>query len=1004
MKQFRKILAALLCALLVLGATTAFGAGDGFDYIFPDIEYNGEAALPPAETPADPNEDLGYINLLAKLGVGSADMSITPYHAMTRGEFASVCLKLGAIPYAQNTTDTATVFADMNTTHTYYSAVKRAVEMGILSLEEGQKIRPDAGLSTAEAAKMLLSAIGYGSICEQRGGFPQGYMIMAGTLGITKNVEAKDGLLRKEALRMAYQTLNVRWMEAGELTADGLVMKTGDQTVLNAAFEARTYKGVLDAVGPSSIFSTTDNQEGTLQIGGKAYADDTAGAAAWLGCTVTAYVSEQNDVKTVLYLEPNEENQIITMRISDIESADDSGATYFDENDKERKIRFASDAAMLYNKRHSPAFDPSKIKGYYVENGQKLPYTGVCDFIDNDGDSRTDIVRVRAYKTYAVGRTYGLLGMFSDFYDVKINAAAAPKYSYDEESLEGFNEVAFFKGDTKTDEAIKANSVISVATSDDYASNYMEIQICDQIVSGTVSKVTREGIVVADKTYELSGYYENAQMRAPEYAPTPGVNDKVILYLDFLGQICRVEQQAGTSGGEYAYLVNVGRQSFGSMQVRYINKDGEVKVGTMDEGIKLNGKSADPSQVSDYMKQNSITHAPVIMKADADGVIKSISFRELEYAGAMEYNNAGTFKGTGSNPVAKFRNKQITVGSNTVFLGVGFTKDNTVNTDYTVKMTNGMLEKRPGNNIASYINLIYFVDYDEINKTAGMIVVDSLPNTKFEDGVVPYSPIEERLSEYSPNSLTDSYSNSFFLVNEVSQGIDADDNPTYMVSGLLGGNEVSYVMRADAKMSAPPVTFDGAFTSPSANLIQWTPERIEGGRESNLYSKFPERFKTSANNPPAPQEGDIAAITFDKDGQISEYGYICSAKERPSHTFHERAVRSYMQWGFEFGPLEKIDGNTILITQTGKDGSVFDWAGQRNSEFVTSGKPTYAWDGKKQKFVKISQEELYPAMGKLDNYSPNPASLGDVFNDVWLFIGRQHWDPAEMVLIDYNRN
>lgn len=206
------------------------------------------------------------------------------------------------------------------------------------------------------------------------------------------------------------------------------------------------------------------------------------------------------------------------------------------------------------------------------------------------------------------------------------------------------------------------------------------------------------------------------------------------------------------------------------------------------------------------------------------------------------------------------------------------------------------------------------------------------------------------------------------------------------------------------KCRAPPVTFDGAFTSPSANLIQWTPERIEGGRESNLYSKFPERFKTSANNPPAPQEGDIAAITFDKDGQISEYGYICSAKERPSHTFHERAVRSYMQWGFEFGPLEKIDGNTILITQTGKDGSVFDWAGQRNSEFVTSGKPTYAWDGKKQKFVKISQEELYPAMGKLDNYSPNPASLGDVFNDVWLFIGRQHWDPAEMVLIDYNRN
>lgn len=54
MKQFRKILAALLCALLVLGATTAFGAGDGFDYIFPDIEYNGEAALPPCRNARRP--------------------------------------------------------------------------------------------------------------------------------------------------------------------------------------------------------------------------------------------------------------------------------------------------------------------------------------------------------------------------------------------------------------------------------------------------------------------------------------------------------------------------------------------------------------------------------------------------------------------------------------------------------------------------------------------------------------------------------------------------------------------------------------------------------------------------------------------------------------------------------------------------------------------------------------------------------------------------------------
>jgi len=150
---------------------------------------------------------------LQKYGIieGDPNGDLRPYTTITRAEMAKVLCKALGLPKMDNG---KSAFSDMTSEHWAYGYIETAYASGLIDGNDDGTFAPDNDVKFSEAVKMIVTALGYKPMAEQRGGFPHGYAQIASQNGITKDIDhALDvPCNRNIVFKMLYNALDVPCM------------------------------------------------------------------------------------------------------------------------------------------------------------------------------------------------------------------------------------------------------------------------------------------------------------------------------------------------------------------------------------------------------------------------------------------------------------------------------------------------------------------------------------------------------------------------------------------------------------------------------------------------------------------------------------------------------------------------------------------------------------------------------------------------------------------------
>ena len=103
---------------------------------------------------------------------------------------------------------------------------------------------PDENVTFGDAAKILVCALGYEEVAQQRGGYPSGYVTVARERGFVDKSQPVESLLNREnAAEMIYNTLFVAPMIGNYISDEGgdrmeyVIDDSGEGTLYKKFFE-----------------------------------------------------------------------------------------------------------------------------------------------------------------------------------------------------------------------------------------------------------------------------------------------------------------------------------------------------------------------------------------------------------------------------------------------------------------------------------------------------------------------------------------------------------------------------------------------------------------------------------------------------------------------------------------------------------------------------------------------------------------------------------------------
>lgn len=150
---------------------------------------------------ASETELLGALEIIPEsMSSASADT------AAAKGELAYIAAKLSGSGEASAKN---TAFSDVTEKQEYSGYVEFAAEAGLVIPESEKVFGYETGVTTAEAAKVMIDIMGYSHVAQYSGGYPAGYLATANRFRLFDDAEYdKDGYLTKQGmLNVIYKTL-----------------------------------------------------------------------------------------------------------------------------------------------------------------------------------------------------------------------------------------------------------------------------------------------------------------------------------------------------------------------------------------------------------------------------------------------------------------------------------------------------------------------------------------------------------------------------------------------------------------------------------------------------------------------------------------------------------------------------------------------------------------------------------------------------------------------------
>lgn len=605
MFKAKKVTSFILSALMTIGFTvTSFAA-------VPQDAQNSEYK--------EAIELLGALNIM----VGDAESgNFRPDDTIRRSEFAKVAvLSLGMEDIADSS-KYATKFPDVVENHWANGYINVAVNQGIIIGDDLGNFRPDDTITYAEAATVLVRLIGHGPVAERKGGFPQGYLAVAASTGITKNAVAADNsaVIRGMVAQMTSNALTTKKMEQTSYGSDESYQVV-DKTLLDDELSTEIVYDQVTAIGTSSLSGSSSLKTDEVKIGTEVYevADKAIpDTRKLLGFNVEAYIKEDSYGEKILILarEQKGKNVSIKIKTEDIKEVTEDTKVkveYWQDKEKDRKTEEAfisADAKYLYNGQ-AISKDLSELK----------PEAGSLTLLDRDRDDVFDVVFIEEYENYVVEEVIASSNRVVDKYGKSSLVLDPEKEDVKFIITRGGQEIKI------TD--LSEWDVLSVAKSKD--SSIVIIEVSSEKVTGKVTERNDGKYVIDGKEYSV----------AANYTDEIKLNDEGTFYLDKDGNIAAVDATS-TLSSNYAYFTDA-EMTTGfdkRLEIEVFTKSGEVKTFKTAKKVRFNGTpNKTPQEVFELMKTDGEV-APMLItyELNGDGEISKINTATDKTSGGIDKN------------------------------------------------------------------------------------------------------------------------------------------------------------------------------------------------------------------------------------------------------------------------------------------------------------------------------------------------------------------------------
>ena len=317
------------------------------------MSVSAEEILPVAENTAQELTEAEKFYI----GIGAIDGDrYNPNAIPTRAEFAEFLVQIAKLNAVAP--DGESVFVDVPVTHTNYSAINAVYSQGLMGGIGDSKFAPDYNIVLNQAVKVLVDLMGYTPYAAREGGYPGGYLTVAGRLDLLKKVSgaATNDASYRDVMQIFYNALDVEVQAITGATDDGVIHGRGGETFAEAVLKLKKIEGRVTDNGLTSLTGASKVSENKMAIAGVTVdiTDELAYARDYIGLDVDAYYRTDVEAEVPLAYVAPDKNDSLTFALEDFVSITQSKVTYYN-GKKNVTESLASGFTMLYN---GAIFDP----------------------------------------------------------------------------------------------------------------------------------------------------------------------------------------------------------------------------------------------------------------------------------------------------------------------------------------------------------------------------------------------------------------------------------------------------------------------------------------------------------------------------------------------------------------------------------------------------------------------------------------------------------------------
>lgn len=300
---------------------------------------------------------------------------------ITRGEFAYMAAKMmksGEQPMQD------THFADVKKDNVYSGYIAFMSDNRIMNGTGGNMFSPNGNVSVSEAYKIIIGVIGYSDLAEKNGGYPDGYIKLAGNLNLNLCIKKSEGFLTKrDAVELTNYVLTVDFGNSYYQINNGnvnlLIDNKDESSILNKRFGISVYSAVVDKVNAqknSMSVTITKNKYDTNPVVLKSGQAKTftfkvkdSDIFEYEKMPVTIWVNEDEEIKRITVSKNAEVKYGYISSVNDDERKDSSYSIKYIDNltllDDENEYDVSDNAVLRFD--NYETISPVYLTGNFVK-------------------------------------------------------------------------------------------------------------------------------------------------------------------------------------------------------------------------------------------------------------------------------------------------------------------------------------------------------------------------------------------------------------------------------------------------------------------------------------------------------------------------------------------------------------------------------------------------------------------------------------------------------------